>query len=652
MKPLLYFIFLISLTLSAQTKNDAQTFKVSFSDLKMTTYAKDSTANALVLYEYGNSYVDDEKFDLRTQRKHKVKIFNKEGFHNASIIIYLYKSNANSYETIDNILATTYNLEGDKVIKTQLDKANIYKEVYNENLIKVKFTLPNIKAGSVFTYSYELRSPYMRKYRGWNFQSAIPKCHSEYHTSIPANWVYHIKLVGGKKQLHTNDSKIERNCLVMSYGASADCTLSTYIMKDVPAFIEEDYMTSEDNYLARIEYELETFKGMDGSIEHYTKTWKDVDKELKGDIGRQLKKSVDTEKLLPESITAETDPLKKATAVFHFVQDSYTWNGKYGLYKDISVRDIVKNKSGNVSSLNILLHNLLKQNGIKVSPVILSTRTNGFATKIYPVITDFNYLVVQATINDTTYLLDATDKYLSFGTLPYRCLNGYGRLIKFKGESKWIDIKAEQRSLMQNSFDLKLDAQGVLTGDVNTRATGYHALIHKRKYFSNPETYASRRNESISDIEVRHHTVSDIKKTSATFEEHFTIYQDLEDVNGTIYFNPFLIPFFSENPFKLQNRSYPIDFGYKDKYTCVVKLNLGEHYELLESPKPVRLALPNKSGHITFSTSVIDTTINILFNISFNRSIYPSEYYPFLKEFMNKVVAIQTNSLLVLKKVP
>ncbi len=649
MKHFLYFIFFLSLTHSAQTKNNDRVFRVSLSDLKMTTYAKDSIANALVLYEYGNSYVDDEEFDLRTQRKHKVKIFKKEGFHNADITIYLYKNGKTHYESIHNINATTYNLEGDKVIKTQLDKTNIYKEAYNENLVKIKFTLPNIKEGSVFTYSYELRSPYMRKYHGWNFQSAIPKCHSEYHTSIPANWEYHTKLVGGKK-LYTNDSEVKRNCLIMSYGASADCTLSTYVMKDIPAFIEEDYMTSEDNYLARIEYELKTFKGMNGSVEHYTKTWKDVDKELKGDIGRQLKKSVDVEALLPKNITTETDPLKKATAVFHFVQNNYTWNEKYGLYKDISVRDILKNKSGNVSSLNILLHNLLKQNGIQVSPVILSTRHNGFATKIFPVITDFNYLIVQATIKDTTYLLDATDKYLAFGDVPYRCLNGYGRLIKFKGESQWIDIKPTKKSLMLSRVDLNLDGNLKLSGTVSSRKTGYHALRYKKRYFSSPGTYVNALEEDLLDFTIENHSVNGVKQTDAIFTEEYTITHTLEQTGDLIYMNPFILSFFSTNPFQLQNRSYPIDFGYEDKYTYMLKLDLGEHYDILETPKNTRLSLPNKAGTITFSTTRIDTSLNIFFSINFNHAIYPPDYYPYLKEFMNKVVDMQTNSLLVLKK--
>src|SRR5690606_14567571 len=101
---------------------------------------------------------------------------------------------------------------------------------------------------------------------------------------------------------------------------------------------------------------------------------------------------------------------------------------------------------GNVSSINILLHNLLEETGIDVKPVLLSTRNNGFATKIFPVISEFNYLIVHANINNETFFLDATDKYLSFGEIPFRCLNQYGRLLDFKNGSDWIDIAPKNMS--------------------------------------------------------------------------------------------------------------------------------------------------------------------------------------------------------------
>ena len=52
------------------------------------------------------------------------------------------------------------------------------------------------------------------------------------------------------------------------------------------------------------------------------------------------------------------------------------------------------------------MHNLLKASNIDVKPVLLSTRENGFATKIYPVISDFNYLIVNLNIDGIDFKLD------------------------------------------------------------------------------------------------------------------------------------------------------------------------------------------------------------------------------------------------------
>ena len=651
MKQFIHLIIgLVSFTLTAQTKDNKHVFNVSLSELKLKSYPQDSTANALVLYEYGNSYVDDEKFDLVTKLKHKIKIFNKEGFDNANITMFLYRKNNNSFESIQDIIATTYTLENGEVLKTQLDKAHIYKTDYKENYIKVAFTLPNIKEGAVITYSYTLRSPYMGKYHGWEFQGDLPKLHSEYHTSIPANWKYHIKLIGAKK-LDTNTNEIERNCLVMGNGASADCTNSTYVMKNIPAFIDEDYMTSRDNYLSRIEYELETFKGMEGSVKHYTKTWKDVDKELRGDLGKQLKKTVDVKTLLPKTITEETNTLKKAKLIYNFVQEQYTWNEDYGIYRNISVKDLIKNKTGNVTSINILLHNLLKQHEISVNPVILSTRRNGFATKLYPVITDFNYFIVQANIEGKDYFLDATNDYLPFGVLPFRCLNGYGRSIRFKDESKWVTIKAEKKSTIAYKINLNLDQTGTAKGHIKARYSGYHALSKKQNYFSNPEDYVDNLKNELPEADLSNYKTKTTTKTSDLFSEAFNIELALESIGDKIYFNPFLMLFFEENPFKLQSRSYPIDFGFKNKYTTSIQLNLDDNYEVVELPENINMAMPNDAGTIRLSsTSISKNIINILFDVSFNHFAYPPEYYPYLKTFMSEVINIQTNPLLVLKK--
>jgi hypothetical protein len=651
MKKTLFLILIhFSLLSFSQENYSSESYNVSLDDIKSSTFVKDTTANALVIYESGNSYVDRDEFDLRTEIKRKIKILKREGFNKANITVYLYNSNK-SDEKVKKITATTYNIIDGEVVKTNINEKDIFEEKYDENHTLVKFTLPNIKEGSVITYSYTLISSFMFNYKSWDFQSDIPKMYSEYNTSIPANWDYNIKLIGGKK-LFKNESKIEKECLIAGNGGVAGCSNSIYVMKDIPAFIEENYMTTKNNYLARIEYELKTFQDFKGIKNNYAKTWETVDRELKLDdnIGKQLSKSIKVEEILPLEIINETDALKKATSIYQFVQSNYTWNEEYRIFKDVSVKDLIKDKSGNVSAINILLHNLLEESGIEVKPILLSTRNNGFATTIFPVISEFNYLIVQAKINDKSYFLDATDKYLSFGDIPFRCLNQYGRLLDFKNGSTWIDIEPSAPSTILYKADLNIDDEQTISGTIDTKYTGYHALSSKKSYFSNKESYIEKLENNSPYIEISNHEVVNEDITSSHFSETYNIEYNSDNTGETLYLNPFFKIFFSENPFKLQERTYPIDFGFKDTYLYMFKLNLNDKYTVLEQPKDLVLKLPNNAGMLSLTSKVLNNGVNLIMKIDFKESIYPTEYYPYLKEFMTKVVNTQKNSIILLKK--
>lgn len=646
----LVLAFFTSFTFTGQSVFNSEGASVTKADLETNYYEKDSTANALVIYEYGNSYIDKNSFKLKTEITKKVKIFNRNGFDKANLEIFLY-NNKNKKEKVSDLRATTYNLENGSVTKTKLKNSEIFEEKYNENYTIVKSTFPNIKEGSVIIYSYTLESPFVFKYKGWSFQEDIPKLYSEYNTSIPGNYEYNIKLVGFLKLFH-QDSNIRHNCLSVGNGGYANCTDTRYIMKDIPAFIEEDYMTTKSNYLSRIEYELKVFRGFDGRVDNITKNWKTTDKELKTDnnIGRQLGKSGGLKNLLSDSIINENDELKKASKILEYVQNNYTWNGKHNLFKDNSVKNLIKEKSGSASEINILLHNLLEENDINVKPVLISTRNNGLPTKLFPVISEFNYLIVAATINNEQYFLDATDEYLSFGEIPFKCLNHYGRLLDFKDASSWIDISDEKVSSRFYKAELSIDAEANISGIISSKSTGYHGLPLKRSYYSNSNQYLEYFKETYVNLDFLDHKVLSEGKTSYEFEEEFEIVYESDITANNIYLNPFLFKFFTENPFKLQERTYPIDFGYKDAYLYMLKLEIGDAYEILETPEDCVLKLPNNTGSLTFTTTVNENSVLLYFKFNFTQSYYEPQYYDSLKTFFGKIVDVQKNSLILLKK--
>ncbi|WP_034057881.1 transglutaminase-like domain-containing protein [Lacinutrix jangbogonensis] len=649
---LLLSLLLFTVISFAQSKFNASGYNVTDNDLTINTYSKDSTANALVIYEYGNSYFDQDDFRLKTEIKRKIKILNRDGFDKANVSILLYK-NSDSKEKISRIRGTTTNTNANGTLDIQkLDKSQVFTENYNANYILVKFTMPDIKEGSVIKYSYTLDTPFTFNYRSWYFQTDIPTLYSEYHASIPANYEYNIKLVG-EIPLSVNTSDIESDCLKTYSGAKSDCFKSVYVMKNIPAFIDEKYMTTRENYIAKVEYELKVYKSFEGGKDNITKSWKTVDKEFKTEksIGRQLNKGSVVKDLLSKEITKEKDQLKKAQAIVEYVQSNYKWNNKFNIFGTVSLKDLIKNKVGRASEINLLLFNLLKENDIEVLPILMSTRANGLPTRIFPVISEFNYIIIQAKIAGETYFLDATSPFLSFGQLPFRCLNQYGRLLDLEDGSYWVDIKSKGNFSVSYKVTSKIIESGAINGSIKYQATGYNSTDLKASYFKNKSGYLTNYQNENTNITVTNHDVKTTAKNSDTFIEVIDFEIPSEVIGNSIYINPFITTFFDENPFKLQERTYPIDFGYKDSFTYIYKLDYDATvYDVIEIPAIKKHQLPNGTGSLLLNVTKSDSEIIIYFKFNFKEAIYNQNYYPYLKEYFSTIVDLQKNSLIVLKK--
>ena len=642
-----YLVILLLIPLAIFSQEYKIGMNVTKADLSTNIYSKDSTARAVIIYDYGNAFFDKESWFLNIENKQKIKILTKGGLDKGEIEIPLYESDY-SKETLLNIKATTYNLVDGKIISTKLTENSIFREK-NKNYTLVKFAFPNVKVGSVITFSYTKSTKFINKFQPWYFQQDIPTIYSEYNTSIPGNYEYNIKLVGSIP-LTEEKMDIEYNCLQTGREASANCAISKYIMKEIPAYKEEVYSTTAKNYQSRIEYELSVVRNFNGEVNKITKTWGNVDKELKSDsnFGRQLSRKNLVKDILPASIKNIDNELKKAEAIYLYVLQNYKWNGIHGR-NDVSIKRLIKNGGGNAFELNIFLENLLNNENINVLPMLLSTRDNGLATKVYPVITDFNYMILKTTINDNSYFLDATNPYLSFGEIPYKCLNQYGRVFDFDYASYWEDITVPKFSAFQIGAKLILNEDLQLAGHIKKTTTLYNSHSKKKNYSENPDLYLEKLKNSYKFSKIiNHKKVSKI--TDPYFKEELDLILEEKFTENKIYFNPFIYTFFSNNPFKLKNRTYPIDFGYKQVYLFSMEIDLNNKYKVIENPKSVNMVLPNNSGSILFSVSEKNNVITLFFKIKFNNALYNAHLYEDIKMFMNKIIDIQNNTIIVLER--
>lgn len=648
-KLITFVVLLFTTNLIAQTETYNTTSEIpSDYDIKAQHFPNDSTTNAFYVYESGFAQISDTDQDLNLKYVGKIKILNKEGLDHATVKIRIRGS-----EKIQNIQADTYYFENGEKIKKTLNTQNVYTED-NGFYDYVTFTFPDAKPGAVLVYSYELVSPYIYNFKTWYFQDVIPKLKSIYTTRIPANFEYHI-VKNGELKLDKNESKVIKNCIDFGgFTSTADCLQSTYEIENIPAIKKEGYMTSIFNYLTRIEFELNQVTQLDGWVEKMAISWEDVDKRIKKleGIGRQLRRNHAVKDLLPDEIENMTTGLKKAEAIYNFVQQNFTWDGGYGIYFDYDLHDIAKEKSGSIIQVNTILHNILDDQGFEVYPIIGNTRNSGFPNKLHPSLAGYNYMFVQLKLNDEEYFLDATEKNLDFGRLPFRALNQYARKFDFKNESSWINIDPQDFSIVSFQDSLKINKDGSSQGISRQLVTGYNA-----KFFRD-ELDKKKKNEAVRDFSKpqSHTTVTNIAIShqddpAQNLIVTYNLHNKSQKIDDRVYYNPLNFKFFDKNPFTLDERDYPVDFGFKRSYTYSSIVEIPENYSVEEIPQSKVMRLPNNDGMLIFQAiQGSDNTVNIQYRLTINQNLYNPGYYNALKQFFNEILNVQNQSLIVLKE--
>jgi len=616
----------------------------------------DSSANAVVLKEFGTTSIQisdrTNSTELFFEYHVKIKIYNKDGYNQANIVIPTYKDGSRE-EIISSIKASTFNYENGRFVETVMDKNAVFSESRSKYTTLTKFTLPNIKDGSIIEYSYKLESPSLFNFKTWEFQTNIPKVYSEYLILIPAIYNYNVSLRGFYK-LSDTKSELSRECLRIN-GTPIDCSKIWYIMKDVPAFVEEDFMTASSNFKSAIYFELSDQITTTGAKINYTKSWRDVDYELTSDknFGSQMKRKDVYKDLLPAILKSTTDDLSKAKAIYNYVKNQIKWNRYYGKYSEDNIKKALDMRSGNVADINLNLIAALSAANLDAEAVILSTRDNGTVNKLFPIISNFNYLVAKVNIGEKSYLLDATEPLLPFGLLPLRCINDQGRVINLKKASYWIDLTASQKSSTSYILQGKLNIDGRITGTIITHSTGYEAFNKRNTIIKNNgvDEYVEKLDESMSKIKILKHEIKNIDSVENTLTEIYDIdFAPLPNADkDELYFNPFFINPITKNPFNLTSRTYPVDLGSTSDQRIIINLELPGKYELKDKPKDLAIGLPNTGGKYLLKTTMEDNMISFSQIMQFNKATYMPEEYLYLKEFYSKIIQNQKAELLLKK---
>ena len=655
-------LIITGLAANAQKTKSYKFEKITPATLSVKSYAVDSSAEAVVLADVGETYIEGNNkgwFSFTFRRHKRVHILKKNGYDEATFQISLYHGGDNE-EKLESVKAYSYNLENGQVQETKLSKDNIFKEKKSKYRDIYKFTMPSVREGTIIDVEYRITSDYLFTLQPWDFQSGVPVLWSEYNLGVPQFFDY-MFIYKGYVPFAVNDKEDhnEQFNIVQPNGASASerfsltsgVTRYRWITKDVPAFRAESFLSSRSNYEAHMDFQLSAYR-YPLTYHNFVPTWPEMTQKLLKDenFGQKLDRNNAwlNETMRPLETGSAS---QKAQAIYTWVRDHISCTGQGGIYLDNSVKDVFRLGKGTVAEMNLLLVTMLRHAGLDANPVMLSTRDNGTVYTSYPMLTRFNYIIASVQVDGNTVLLDASRPRLGFGRLLPECFNGTARVI----EPGATELYLLADSLTEKKMTLVFLPQKGKGWEGNfTQIPGYYESYRIRGKVQEKGSDALfselRTGLGNGGATLGHPAIDSLNN----YDQPVGLRADLKLSPGDediLYINPMFGQGMGENPFKSPERNYPVEMPYTIDESFYLTLHVPEGYVVDELPKSMRLALnERKEGSFEYLITESDGIISLRSQIRIKRANFLPEDYDALREFFNMVVTKHKEQIVFKKK--
>ncbi|MBK6344442.1 MAG: transglutaminase domain-containing protein [Bacteroidales bacterium] len=618
-------------------------------DLKICDY--DKNADAVVLFDIGKTWFVPlgTGFELMYERTCRIKILKESGVNYANKIIPLYNHDK-IYEKIQKIEGNSWNMIDGKLVASALSEASIYTSRENEKWTSMRFAMPEVSEGTIFEFHFIIRSNYLMHLRDWDFQSDIPVNYSRFEASMIPFYEYMFLLQGNYKNIEKNEFIAPGSERAIQDVKFRD-KVYQFTLRNIPAFRETEFITSKEDYITKVNFQLSKYTMIDGSSVDVLTTWPRMIKDLLGyeSFGRYIKRTVaQAEKIINTDSISSLDETARLNAVINTLKDRFNYNGVKSRYASGTVQDLLKKKSGNSGDINLLGIGLLQAVGVDAFPVIMSTRDHGRIRYDYPYSQFFNYVVIGVRINDKTFLADGTEPLLSSYKLPPRCINDKGLVVR-EDEVTWLDLSQKDVSMVLTTFETKLSDDGMLSNStVLITSISYEALKIKKEF-------GDDKNKILTYLRQKDYLVNEADLRCVNYKSHSSPYSisfiaSLENISsGNQFFvSPFLNQPIKENPLKEEERKIDIDFVYPltQKFESRIEIPLGYTVTYI----PEKLSTENENFRFSYNSEIEDSVLTIKASYTFIKGVYPASEYKSIQSNYEEIIK-KLNDKIVIRKI-
>ncbi len=607
MRTLIFIVFFFQfITINAQVYKYG---KVSIGELADNNNKGQS---AKIIYKKIN-YLYGDVFEMHL----RIKIYKKEGFKYADWKI--------PYKQVKAIKATTYNLENNQIVATDVTKKGIFKDKVSKSYQIRKIVFPNVKEGSILELKYKIKNIWVSSILVQNY---IPIDVFEAKIKNPVNFQLILR---------------ENPYVKMPITGKTINDKVVFSGKNIPALKEEDYVGNMYNHMGQILI----------YSKRYFSTWEEVigffyHAEW---FGKQLKKNDILINNKAKNIARnEKDSIEKAKKIYAYVKETIQWNHYKGLYSK-GIKKTYNEKSGNIADINLLLIVMLQQAGLKANPMIISSKENGWI--LYPSEENFDVVLAALEIDNKIILLDASNTNGGFGEIPIDFNNGNGLVIYDNGTTLNYSTMTKERSKNKNIASVTLDIENLeVLGNNKNQKTRYYAWKFRDLYKESNETSIDKLMESGGLLKIYNAEKKNFDELNlpVTLSYDFIIEDYIEEINNKYYFDPLLFFGKKENKFKEGKREYPIDLDFPYEETFVINFDIPEGYKVESMPENKNFAIEYDIGSLLFQINSTEKQIHVLLKIAINKSVILPQYYKSLYELFHEYSEISNSKIVLVKQ--
>jgi len=577
---------------------------VTDAEKSMKSNPLDPGAGSVVLFKRGQIDVIEKSslfWTTRIQTYVRIKVFNEAGRDAGSVSI-----DAPKFVRISRIEGRTILPSGETV---PLDSSKIFRGVaYTEGknfaILASSFTFPSVQPGAIIEYQIEENEDWFYP-PPWIFDTlGLGTLQSTLKVTIGPR----LSMAQFPLETTTNKISIARNETVRG-------TQFDFSVNNLRPILSEPFSLPYRDLATMIIFNP-TQLGFGGGVYPLISKWDDVGREVTEELTNMQKTDKEIRSKAKELAEKDSDPRKKAEAIYKYIQQNITSSNLAGVALGRPADEILSAKRGDPDEINALFVLMLREVKIDSDMVLVATQNWQTLVRGFPNRSQFSRIVTRLNFKDGAVFADPADSAAPFGEVPWFDRGVQGLAVKgSKVQDALIPAGTADDNVSTGKATMRIAKDWTTEGDSEIELKGAEAIEFRADLMETPPEKLEQRLNDIfaygnSDAEVSQIAHPEFRDSSQPFVLKAHVREKLtnETAPGGLLLNPWMSDQYQRPRFTTNVRHSAVRFNNPEKRISTSTWQLAPEIKVEQLPKEVKIE--NDVGGFARSCTQSDATVS------------------------------------------